>query len=685
MLLGKTAYRTCRWFCCLLSMLLSLGASVQAGDDPTLVPISTDSAADQLFIQARNYYQQRQLSALKQVAEQLDHQAYPLSGYVRYWQLLLQLNETSDETFSSLLAQYADYPFSQKIAAEWLKQLAKRQQWDAFFDRWDQLSTGNTGHQLASLDKDLTLQCLALQGRYLRNDTLALMQAKVVWDEQYDSPAACQTLFDWMQQQQILSTDDIWKKIRNSLRDLQFNTAKAALQRLGPLSAQQQKKFELLSLQPQALFQGHFSATTRLERELAIYALGRMAKRDWQKTQAYVHKISANFNADEQQALALRLATAAAYNLQDNALALFEQLERQGQAIPYDAAAITWKARAALRAKQWERLITCIQHMPNSMQQEPNWRYWLARAYREKRDMVNANAIWQELSKQKHFYGVLAQEELGMATMADAATYVPTSAEIETFYQMPAVQRTVLLDKLGLRWEARAEWNAMLANLSDKQLIAAADIAYRLGWLDVSIHTMEQTQYLHNDVLRYPMPFRDLVERFAQTQQIDAAWVYGLSRQESRFNLQARSGVGASGMMQVMPATAKWIAKRNGWKEAKPEQLQQVETNIQLGTYYLRYTLDRFSGQTPLATAAYNAGPSRVMHWANATELEGAIYAETIPIVETRLYVQKVMLNTYRYAQRLGKSSISLKQLLGKVSYQRDGQYQEHLIQDMME
>jgi len=143
--------------------------------------------------------------------------------------------------------------------------------------------------------------------------------------------------------------------------------------------------------------------------------------------------------------------------------------------------------------------------------------------------------------------------------------------------------------------------------------------------------------------------------------------------------------VGASGMMQVMPATAKWIAKRNGWKDVRADNLHQLDTNVKLGTYYLRYTLDSFSGQTPMATAAYNAGPSRVRAWATAQPMEGAIYAETIPILETRVYVQKVMLNTYFYMQRLGKQGPSLKQLLGKVSNVGTWQSKEMQIEEIME
>jgi soluble lytic murein transglycosylase len=159
-----------------------------------------------------------------------------------------------------------------------------------------------------------------------------------------------------------------------------------------------------------------------------------------------------------------------------------------------------------------------------------------------------------------------------------------------------------------------------------------------------------------------------MMQSYAKENQLDVAWVYGLIRQESRFISYARSGVGASGLMQVMPATAKWIAKRLGIGEFRPAMIGELDTNIQFGTHYLRYTLDQMDGQSVMATAAYNAGPSRPKRWVAAHDLEGAIYAESIPFSETREYVKKVMANAYFYAQRLGTRVQTLKQRLGVVA-----------------
>src|SRR5690606_24665047 len=173
--------------------------------------------------------------------------------------------------------------------------------------------------------------------------------------------------------------------------------------------------------------------------------------------------------------------------------------------------------------------------------------------------------------------------------------------------------------------------------------------------------------HLHDLSLRYPTPYRDMMKDYVRENDLDEAWVYGVIRQESRFISQAKSHAGASGRMQVMPATTTWIVARLGVERLKQSTITQLETNIRFGTHYLRYTLDRMEGQALMATAGYNAGPGRPKRWAAAQPLEGAIYAETIPFTETRDYVKKVMSNAYFYAQRLGTRNLTLKQRLGVV------------------
>jgi soluble lytic murein transglycosylase len=245
--------------------------------------------------------------------------------------------------------------------------------------------------------------------------------------------------------------------------------------------------------------------------------------------------------------------------------------------------------------------------------------------------------------------------------------YVPTEAEVTAVQNQPAIARALELQRLDMRWESRVEWAWATKDYDDRQLIAAAELAMRQSWYDVAINTAEKTKFIHNFVLRYPVPYRETVQNFSKENGLDEAWVYGLTRQESRFVSYAKSGVGASGLMQVMPATAAWIAKKTGFIDYHQSMIHQTDTNIKLGTYYLRYTLDLMSGQAAMATAAYNAGPGNAKHWAPKKSMEGAIYAETIPVSETRQYVQKVMANACFYSHQLGTKALSIKQRLGII------------------
>jgi soluble lytic murein transglycosylase len=204
-------------------------------------------------------------------------------------------------------------------------------------------------------------------------------------------------------------------------------------------------------------------------------------------------------------------------------------------------------------------------------------------------------------------------------------------------------------------------------NLEDKQLLAAAEFAARKKWYDLAILTADKTTDTHNFAQRYPTPYRDLMQSAAGEQDVDEAWVYGITRQESRFMHYAKSSAGASGLMQLMPATAKWVASRAGVNNYNYSMIHELDTNIALGTYYMSYTKDLMNGQEVMATAAYNAGPNRAKKWMAAIPLEGAIYAESIPFSETRLYVQKVMANAHIYAHQLGLKPMTLKQRLGMI------------------
>lgn len=269
---------------------------------------------------------------------------------------------------------------------------------------------------------------------------------------------------------------------------------------------------------------------------------------------------------------------------------------------------------------------------------------------------------------QSGFYGLLAAEELGRPFAPPLKGGAITAADLRQAESDLGLQRALALFRLDMRTEGVREWNWSLRNQTEAFTLAAARIALDAGIYDRAINTAERGNPNGNFEMRFLTPYRQLIEPQVRGQGLDLSWVYGLMRQESRFVVPARSSSGAQGLMQVMPATGKWVAAKIGMRGYHPGLLSDPDTNVQLGTSYMRMILEDLDNHPVLASAGYNAGPSRAKRWRDAKPLEGAIYAETIPFDETRDYVKKVMTNTVIYAAMLEGRPQSLKTRLGTIA-----------------
>jgi soluble lytic murein transglycosylase len=286
---------------------------------------------------------------------------------------------------------------------------------------------------------------------------------------------------------------------------------------------------------------------------------------------------------------------------------------------------------------------------------------------------VLAHTAYATIASSSGFYEQLAREELGQ-TIGAPPLPTPLSAEEKgDALNNPGLRRALAAFRLDLRGEAVREWNYTVAlhtegGMNDRALLAAAQLACDNQLWDRCINTSTRTRDALDHTQRFPMPFQQQVVQRARSIGLDPAYVYGLIRQESRFVLNARSGVGASGLMQVMPATARWTARKIGLTDFQPHQINDRDINIQIGTAYLKLALDDFEGSMPLAAAAYNAGPGRSRRWRLGPSMTGEIWAENIPFDETRDYVKQVLANTTNYAAILTGQGQSLRARLGVVT-----------------
>ena len=578
-----------------------------------------------------------------------------LEPYAEYWRLKLQLEDATQEEVSAFLARYADTYVAEMLRADWLKVLGKRRDWARFDAEFKRLE-----------EADEEIRCYALASRVARGDgESAATLAAPIWREQGALPEGCTLLAEQLMEAGNFTVTDVWGRVRVLFEYGKIAEAKRALGYLPRDEAPNERDLLVAARQPARLLaRKPLRLERRAAREVAVLAAIRLARDDASSAADVMEKRLAEALPEaERKYVWGKIAQEAARQHDPQALEWYAAAD--GASL--DEVQLAWKARAALRRGDWQAVREAIDAMSEANRREPAWTYWYARALAAQGNAFAAQVRYFGIAEGTGFYNVLAAEELGDTPVLSEPGYEPEDAEIEQVRRLPGIARALELYRLGLREEAAREWSFALRGLDDGQLIAAAELARRAGAYERAIHTAGRTTYLHSLRLRYVTPYRDVFEQYARAQDMDAAWLLAVARQESRFATDARSGAGARGLMQIMPATAKWVARRSGMRNYRTEHAHDVEINIKLGARYLKGVLDRF-GSPVLALTAYNAGPTRAQRWRDAEPLEGAVYVETIPFPETRDYVKKVMSSAVFYSVLLHDSTVPLKEHLGIVT-----------------
>lgn len=611
----------------------------------------------EVYLQAKQAYQTRNLAQLAEATETLKQRRSPLLPYLQYWQMILTMDQLSYYQVQAFLQENNESLLSQRVRELWLKRLGRVQFWDQFVEMRAQIPMYYSMNDLGN-------QCYQVQAGIALDDPNAYEDGKKLLLAGKELPADCQGMLEALQQVGVLDEKLLLTLYRNALFENKTGLAKVLAKRSSKTDAGLLKQVDDVAQNPAlALKKGNIPERSAYGRALYMYAMHRQAKADLAVARASYQKYASILDADEKQLIQAYMALEAARKHEPEALQGFAKVNNA----LLSAEQWEWYARSALRQQDWNQLLKIINDMPAVLAEESAWRYWKARALIAKGQVADANQILAKLSQERHFYGWLAAEELGPVAGEPMVTYQPPDEEVRQFARQPVIKRIEALFDAEARYEARLEWMYLLEALDDPTRIVAAQYALLKGWYDLAVLAADKTSRTHNFELRYPTPYRDYLQKASRNRAIDEAWVYGIIRQESRFMHYAKSSVGAGGLMQVMPATAKWIAKKLGLNGYHDGMLHDIDTNVNLGTYYMRYTLDTFNGQEVMATAAYNAGPSRARRWAANTPLEGAIYAETIPFSETRNYVKKVLANAHMYASRLGLPVLTLKKRLGTI------------------
>lgn len=646
---------TTRKFSCLSGALLLCAAGFAAAQKP--------APADQAFLSAYDAY--RAGNARRFAIASAGLETHVLRPWLDYWRLGLELEQATPESVEQALARHAGSYAADRLRADWLKLLAKRGAWERF----------DAQRPLLVRD-DTELRCMSAHAGLLREDTEAANAARRLWMEPGDLSPGCAAMAETLARRGLLSQDAVWLRLRmlfaagqmNAMRYAQGYLPRAKQPFEGQLGHAQREPerliAELSSLRTQPL-------ERRGAREAAVYAGLRIAREDpAAAAAALAGRLGALLDEEQRGWLWGQLAWRAAMRLEERALDWYARAA-ESKSVGLSDEQLAWKARAALRAGSWRVVKEAIDAMSPEGRREPSWIYWYGRALASEGNTVGAQAWFKRIAGGTDFYGLLAAEELGAVAAPPAAAYQPGEDEVAAVATREGLVRALALFRLGLRNEAVREWVFSLRGLDDRQLLAASELARRAELYDRAIATAERTVAVHNFGLRYPAPYREVFGEFARAVGLEEAFVLGIARQESRFIASARSVAGAQGLMQLMPATARWVASKSGMKDYLPARVTDVRVNVTLGTRYLRMVLDSL-GHPILATAAYNAGPGRARRWRDARPLEGAIYAESIPFTETRDYVKRVMANAAFYGALLQGRTSSFKQRLGQIAA-RDG------------
>ncbi|MEE8057044.1 MAG: transglycosylase SLT domain-containing protein, partial [Pseudomonadales bacterium] len=331
-----------------------------------------------------------------------------------------------------------------------------------------------------------------------------------------------------------------------------------------------------------------------------------------------------------------------------------------------DSYLLEWRIRLAIKKQHWNQAQHWISILPDKLQQQPRWQYWLARTHQQSHDKQSndkqALAMLEQLASERHYYGFLAADALNKDYDFNHSDLASTQLE-QHIAAEPDIQRAHAFLTLGEFAPARREWLAAINRFDQQQLIAATNLAHHWGWHQQAIHTTIKAQQWNDLSIRFPLAFQTNMTDSAKSTTIRLEWLYAIARQESAFAQDAQSAAGARGLLQLKPRTAKQVARKMGIKY-RSRDLLQADKNIVLGSHYLKQLLDDFEGNHILATAAYNAGPYRLKKWLKQqqTTLPYDIWIETLPFQETRNYVQNVLAFSVIYGHRLGLNSPLISQ-----------------------
>jgi soluble lytic murein transglycosylase len=581
---------------------------------------------------------------------------YPLYPYLELAALQHRITDAKTDEVEKFLAKYPNTLPAQILRESFLFELARRQDWKSF----SALYTGN--------EKNRDLQCDALQAKIATDKPIDFdTELKPLWLAPKLLPSGCDMAVQWAISKNKIDEALIWQRIDAAAQAAQADVVSSSATLLDGANKAAAEKIAGALRDPSATLNDASSWTDGPHaRDAIVVALTRMARKDDEGAYAKWNALSPTFKFDaEQKGRVLRaIGVYSASSYAPDALARLDAIPKNAE----DDSSREWHVRAALAAQDWKAALTALQDMSDAQKADARWKYLRARTLVKLGREHDAEPIFASISQEANFHGFLAADWINQPYSICSSTLSPTAEQGKSVRGNASLQRAFEFFALARLSEARHEWDFAFAKLDPAERRIAAETATKLGWFDRAVYSLNQGDDLHLYDLRFPLARRDQIERDARSAGIDPAWAYAIIRAESAWTADAHSGADAYGLMQLLPGTAKQLAKAEKIDFTGAANLFDPDLNIRLGTRYLSNMAMRYDGSAWLASAAYNAGVDPVGRWVNARDaLEPDFFIETIPYKETREYVARVLAFSVIYDWRMHGNAQSLASKMTRI------------------
>ncbi len=572
----------------------------------------------------------------------LDH---PLKPYVKMAYLKKHPYLSNQAEIEKFLKTYQGTPLEWPVRKAWLKYLIKRNKKKLYVNAFkDTKNVELTCHNL-----NFKLQLGAPEKQIFE-------QVTALWLVDKSQPKACDGLFKKWRKKGLMTQELIWQRLTLVAQHGQHNLIPYLTRQLPKNERYLGELYHKMRRDPSAsagLYR--FKKATQKEGEIAIYGIKRLIWRDTDLALRAWQKLEKKFDFEDQQKQGVYYTFAIALASKKHPEAKFWL--NKVPVHKHDKKLMQWQLSNMLQARDWPGVIAYFTGKSNLSHGQ---HYWLAYAHLKKGEGEAALKIWQELAVKRNYYGFMSAARLGLPVGLEYQAIEIATETKELVENAPGFVRAKALHELKRFTSARREWNYLINTSTQGEKLAAAELAHHLDWHGDVIRTVAgMGEYNYLD-LRFPKAYEALFKKYTKKNKIDLSWGYAISRRESSFVAQARSKAGAVGLMQLLPSTAKYIAKSH----VNRRKLIEPKTNIKLGTKYLSYLKRKNNNNEILATASYNAGYHRVLKWLPEDPIEVELWIESIPYKETRDYVKNVFAYRQVYHTRMGNTDNLFDQLL---------------------